>query len=164
MGFIYRDLKPENILLHHTGHVLLTDFDLSFSQGQTKPSLKNLKPKRGSGSGSPKVDCFPTPDSDPVRPHPCPRHVSPLHSTACFVTSPAWPSCCRFNACWAHKCANLCLSVCYIQDPWSSQSPPQPLAESFGAAHWDHQAVTEHRQSHGSGPRGLQVILKRQDV
>jgi len=28
-GFIYRDLKPENILLHETGHVMLTDFDLS---------------------------------------------------------------------------------------------------------------------------------------
>ncbi|KAJ3090282.1 serine/threonine protein kinase, AGC [Quaeritorhiza haematococci] len=29
MGFIYRDLKPENILLHSTGHIMLTDFDLS---------------------------------------------------------------------------------------------------------------------------------------
>ena len=29
MGFIYRDLKPENILLHHTGHIMLSDFDLS---------------------------------------------------------------------------------------------------------------------------------------
>ncbi|KAI8582465.1 hypothetical protein K450DRAFT_227288 [Umbelopsis ramanniana AG] len=29
MGFIYRDLKPENILLHETGHIMLTDFDLS---------------------------------------------------------------------------------------------------------------------------------------
>ncbi|KAJ3067062.1 hypothetical protein HDU98_009716 [Podochytrium sp. JEL0797] len=28
-GFIYRDLKPENILLHKTGHIKLTDFDLS---------------------------------------------------------------------------------------------------------------------------------------
>ncbi|KAL1919449.1 uncharacterized protein VTP21DRAFT_2142 [Calcarisporiella thermophila] len=28
-GFIYRDLKPENILLHQTGHIMLTDFDLS---------------------------------------------------------------------------------------------------------------------------------------
>ncbi|KAJ1788308.1 serine/threonine protein kinase, AGC [Coemansia sp. RSA 2167] len=28
-GFIYRDLKPENILLHETGHIMLTDFDLS---------------------------------------------------------------------------------------------------------------------------------------
>ncbi|SPO39227.1 probable ser/thr protein kinase [Pseudozyma flocculosa] len=29
MGFIYRDLKPENILLHQSGHVMLSDFDLS---------------------------------------------------------------------------------------------------------------------------------------
>lgn len=28
-GFIYRDLKPENILLHSSGHLMLTDFDLS---------------------------------------------------------------------------------------------------------------------------------------
>ncbi|KAJ3211157.1 hypothetical protein HDU82_006577, partial [Entophlyctis luteolus] len=33
MGFIYRDLKPENILLHQSGHIMLTDFDLS------KPSV-----------------------------------------------------------------------------------------------------------------------------
>jgi len=29
MGFIYRDLKPENILVHESGHIMLTDFDLS---------------------------------------------------------------------------------------------------------------------------------------
>jgi protein-serine/threonine kinase len=29
MGFIYRDLKPENILLHTSGHIMLSDFDLS---------------------------------------------------------------------------------------------------------------------------------------
>ncbi|KAI7863733.1 kinase-like domain-containing protein [Spinellus fusiger] len=28
-GYIYRDLKPENILLHQSGHLMLTDFDLS---------------------------------------------------------------------------------------------------------------------------------------
>lgn len=56
MGFIYRDLKPENILLHHTGHVILTDFDLSFSQGQTKPVLKHTKPPKKSGSASQKSE------------------------------------------------------------------------------------------------------------
>ncbi|PVU87741.1 hypothetical protein BB561_006195 [Smittium simulii] len=42
-GFIYRDLKPENILLHETGHIMLTDFDLSkHSQPTGSPSiLKN---------------------------------------------------------------------------------------------------------------------------
>jgi len=28
-GFIYRDLKPENILMRESGHIALTDFDLS---------------------------------------------------------------------------------------------------------------------------------------
>lgn len=43
LGFVYRDLKPENILLHHTGHVLLTDFDLSYCQGKTKPTIEIKK-------------------------------------------------------------------------------------------------------------------------
>lgn len=36
-GIIYRDLKPENILLQKDGHIVLTDFDLSF--------LTNCKPQ-----------------------------------------------------------------------------------------------------------------------
>ena len=40
LGFIYRDLKPENILLHETGHIKLTDFDLSkASQQPTNPQV-----------------------------------------------------------------------------------------------------------------------------
>lgn len=35
MGIVYRDLKPENILIQQSGHVTLTDFDLS----------RNLAPK-----------------------------------------------------------------------------------------------------------------------
>lgn len=33
MGYIYRDLKPENILLHHSGHIMLSDFDLAKQSG-----------------------------------------------------------------------------------------------------------------------------------
>lgn len=36
MGFIYRDLKPENILLHQSGHIMLSDFDLSVQAKDTK--------------------------------------------------------------------------------------------------------------------------------
>ncbi len=42
LGYVYRDLKPENILLHHSGHVLLTDFDLSYARGKTTPRLEKI--------------------------------------------------------------------------------------------------------------------------
>ncbi|AMD20589.1 HDL155Cp [Eremothecium sinecaudum] len=41
MGFIYRDLKPENILLHQSGHIMLSDFDLSVqAKGTKNPQVK----------------------------------------------------------------------------------------------------------------------------
>ncbi|KAF5748770.1 putative serine/threonine protein kinase [Tripterygium wilfordii] len=40
MGLVYRDLKPENILIQQSGHVTLTDFDLS--QSLTRPTIKSL--------------------------------------------------------------------------------------------------------------------------
>ncbi|KAK5963526.1 putative serine/threonine protein kinase KIN82 PWA37_004658 [Arxiozyma heterogenica] len=36
LGFIYRDLKPENILLHQSGHIMLSDFDLSIQAPNSK--------------------------------------------------------------------------------------------------------------------------------
>ncbi|URD95704.1 hypothetical protein MUK42_30399 [Musa troglodytarum] len=38
LGFVYRDLKPENILLRADGHVMLSDFDLSF-RSHVSPAL-----------------------------------------------------------------------------------------------------------------------------
>ena len=42
LGFIYRDLKPENILLHQSGHIMLSDFDLSIqATGSKNPTMKD---------------------------------------------------------------------------------------------------------------------------
>jgi protein-serine/threonine kinase len=42
MGYIYRDLKPENILLHQSGHIMLSDFDLSKQSGELRaPTIVN---------------------------------------------------------------------------------------------------------------------------
>uniref|UniRef100_A0A126X039 non-specific serine/threonine protein kinase n=1 Tax=Trebouxia arboricola TaxID=53268 RepID=A0A126X039_9CHLO len=46
LGFIYRDLKPENILLHHSGHIMLTDFDLSYSSGTCSPTIQRVAGKQ----------------------------------------------------------------------------------------------------------------------
>ncbi|KEI36618.1 uncharacterized protein L969DRAFT_90593 [Mixia osmundae IAM 14324] len=52
MGFIYRDLKPENILLHQSGHIMLSDFDLSKqSASKHAPTIKQMTP-----NGAPMVD------------------------------------------------------------------------------------------------------------
>ncbi|XP_076883400.1 phototropin-2-like isoform X2 [Bidens hawaiensis] len=53
LGIIYRDLKPENILLQSDGHVVLSDFDLSF-RTQCKPQvIKHPRPKRRSRTQPP---------------------------------------------------------------------------------------------------------------
>ncbi|KAI8081845.1 kinase-like domain-containing protein, partial [Gilbertella persicaria] len=40
MGIVFRDLKPENILLHESGHLMLSDFDLSIkSPSASLPTL-----------------------------------------------------------------------------------------------------------------------------
>ena len=48
LGFIYRDLKPENILLHRSGHIMLSDFDLSI-QAQDASNVKIKSPLITSG-------------------------------------------------------------------------------------------------------------------
>ncbi|CAG8503257.1 3941_t:CDS:10 [Acaulospora morrowiae] len=53
MGFIYRDLKPENILLHQSGHIMLSDFDLS---KQSHPANMPGIVKNSSGNAPPSID------------------------------------------------------------------------------------------------------------
>ncbi|KAJ2983830.1 hypothetical protein NQ176_g405 [Zarea fungicola] len=57
MGFIYRDLKPENILLHQSGHIMLSDFDLS------KQSDLGGKPTMIVGKNGARTDALPTIDT-----------------------------------------------------------------------------------------------------
>ncbi|XP_031102833.1 phototropin-2-like [Ipomoea triloba] len=45
LGIVYRDLKPENILLQADGHVVLTDFDLSFKTTCKPQVIKHAPPK-----------------------------------------------------------------------------------------------------------------------
>nr|AML77301.1 putative LOV domain-containing protein [Mesotaenium caldariorum] len=44
-GVVYRDLKPENILVSQSGHLVLTDFDLSFLS-DTKPQINFPFPEK----------------------------------------------------------------------------------------------------------------------
>uniref|UniRef100_A0A126X330 non-specific serine/threonine protein kinase n=1 Tax=Illicium floridanum TaxID=13098 RepID=A0A126X330_ILLFL len=46
LGIIYRDLKPENILLQRDGHVVLTDFDLSFLTSCKPQVIKHVLPAK----------------------------------------------------------------------------------------------------------------------
>ncbi|KAI3450686.1 hypothetical protein Pfo_007351 [Paulownia fortunei] len=44
LGVVYRDLKPENILVREDGHIMLSDFDLSFRCAANPMLLKSSSP------------------------------------------------------------------------------------------------------------------------
>nr|AML77959.1 putative LOV domain-containing protein [Prunus prostrata] len=46
LGIVYRDLKPENILLQKDGHVVLTDFDLSFMTSCKPQIIRHQSPNK----------------------------------------------------------------------------------------------------------------------
>ncbi|KAJ8528319.1 hypothetical protein K7X08_022011 [Anisodus acutangulus] len=45
MGIVYRDLKPENVLVRSDGHIMLSDFDLSFKCDEVVPTIIKSKTK-----------------------------------------------------------------------------------------------------------------------
>ncbi|XP_047071084.1 phototropin-2-like [Lolium rigidum] len=67
LGIIYRDLKPENILLQADGHIVLTDFDLSFVTSSKPHVLKHstsLKRRRSKEFLPPSVVADPSTPSN----------------------------------------------------------------------------------------------------
>ncbi|KAL9370356.1 hypothetical protein Peur_035496 [Populus x canadensis] len=46
LGMVYRDLKPENILLQKDGHIVLSDFDLSFLTSCKPQIIKRAPPNK----------------------------------------------------------------------------------------------------------------------
>nr|AML79540.1 putative LOV domain-containing protein [Hedwigia ciliata] len=68
-GVVYRDLKPENILVTESGHVQLTDFDLSF---MTSPRVQVIPPVKPT-----KIE---KKSKDVTRPVMCVEPVTPSNS------------------------------------------------------------------------------------
>mmetsp|Transcript_7245 Transcript_7245/g.22081 ORF Transcript_7245/g.22081 Transcript_7245/m.22081 type:complete len:459 (-) Transcript_7245:409-1785(-) len=77
MGFIYRDLKPENILMRESGHIALTDFDLSKQARAVSPRviqqhlkfMDRLKGTFAMKKSDSKLTMLDIVDSEPVLPY-----------------------------------------------------------------------------------------------
>ncbi|XP_057968006.1 protein kinase PINOID 2 [Malania oleifera] len=69
MGVVYRDLKPENVLVREDGHIMLSDFDLSFKCVVVPKLLRLKQPNSESTPGSAKRAKSSTPScASPMQP------------------------------------------------------------------------------------------------
>jgi PAS domain S-box-containing protein len=55
LGYAHRDLKPENVMLGSDGHIVLTDFDLSFIHDAETPTWTKCDPIQSSSAA---YDCI----------------------------------------------------------------------------------------------------------
>lgn len=59
MGIVYRDLKPENVLIRGDGHIMLSDFDLSF-KCDVVPRLIRVRPNSEAVQKKSRKDSIPS--------------------------------------------------------------------------------------------------------
>eukprot|EP01018_Ginkgo_biloba_P040116 Gb_21156 [translate_table: standard] len=115
MGVIYRDLKPENVLVREDGHIMLSDFDLSFRCDVVPTLQKSFKPSTKTES---RKSSFSSTSSSLCAPPPPPSACKTEHVMSCTGIVPRN---CFFPS---TKKKNKRLSS---QNP---QTPPQPRIES----------------------------------